>query len=120
MTADSHRALVDRYLAAYNAFDVPGMLALLHEAIEFRNLSGGEVTAQANGLDEFRALAERAAGLFQSRRQTITGYTAQGDQAVVGIAYHGVLAADLSPVELTGRSTFLFRGGRIARIVDES
>ncbi|HEX6615010.1 MAG TPA: nuclear transport factor 2 family protein [Gemmatimonadales bacterium] len=127
MLADPHRTLVERYLAAYNAFDVPGMLGLLDPGIEFRNLSGGEVTAQANGLHEFRALAEHAAGLFRSRRQAITHYTEHGNQAVVGIAYKGVLAADLSPhlragdtLELTGRSTFLFRDGRIARIVDES
>lgn len=90
-------------------------------------MSGGEVTAQANGLEEFRLLAERAAGLFRTRRQTITGFTAQGDQAVVGIAYHGVRAADLAPglragdsLELTGRSTFGRQNGRIERIVDES
>jgi hypothetical protein len=46
---------------------------------------------------------------------------------VVGIAYHGVRAADLAPglragdsLELTGRSTFGRQNGRIERIVDES
>ena len=127
MAAEPHRELIERYLAAYNAFDVPAMLALLHPAVEFRNVSGGEVTAAADGIAQFRELAERAATLFRSRRQTLTRYTATTDGAAVEVDYEGVLAADLSPtlragdtLRLAGRSTFGFRDGRIARIVDES
>ena len=125
--ADPHRALIDRYLAAYNAFDVPGMLALLHPDVTFENVSGGRVTASAKGRDEFRALAEHATTLFTSRRQTIRAYRPTEDGAEVEIDYEGVLAADLGPelragatLRLAGRSTFGIRGGRIARIVDES
>ena len=124
---DPHRALIERYVAAYNAFDVPGILALLHPDVTFRNVAAGEVTAQAHGLDEFRQLAERAATLFASRRQTIRRYVPEGDGASIEIDYEGVLAADLGPalragdtLRLTGRSTFRVRDGRIASIVDES
>jgi ketosteroid isomerase-like protein len=127
MAAESHRLLIERYLAAYNAFDVPGMLAVLHPAVEFRNVANGEVTAAADGIAQFRELAERAATLFRSRRQTVTRYTAAGDDASIDVDYEGVLAADLSPslragdtLRLSGRSTFGFRDGLIARIVDES
>ena len=127
MPAPSHRALIERYLAAYNAFDVPGMLAVLHPDVEFRNVSNGEVTAGADGIEEFRALAERAATLFRSRRQTLTRYGEDGDGASIDVDYEGMLAADLSPelragdtLRLTGRTSFGFRDGRIARIVDES
>ena len=124
---DPHRALIERYVAAYNAFDVPGMLALLHPDVTFQNVAAGEVTAQAHGLDEFRELAERAATLFASRRQTIRRYVPEGEGASIEIDYEGVLAADLGPalragdtLRLTGRSTFRVRDGRIASIVDES
>ena len=128
MPADGEtRALVERYVAAYNAFDVPGMLALLRPDVTFENVSAGEVTAAARGRDEFRALAERAAALFVSRRQTIRQYAATPDGARVEIDYEGVLAADLGPelragatLRLAGRSTFTVREGRIARIVDAS
>ena len=126
-TDDSHRALIERYVAAYNAFDVPGMLALLQPDVAFENVSGGRVTAAARGLEEFRALAERAATLFTRRRQTITRYAPTADGARVEIDYEGVLAADLGPelragetLRLAGQSTFVVRDGRIARIVDES
>ena len=127
MAAESHRVLIDRYLDAYNAFDVPAMLALLHPAVEFRNVANGEVNAAADGIAQFRELAERAATLFRSRRQTVTRYAETGDGAAIEVDYEGVLAADLSPtlragdtLRLTGRSTFGFRDGLIARIVDES
>jgi ketosteroid isomerase-like protein len=123
----SHRALIERYLAAYNAFDVPGMLVLLHPDVSFANVAGGQVTAAAEGRDEFRAMAEHAATLFTSRRQTITQYVPTAEGARVEIDYEGVLAADLGPelragakLQLTGRSTFEIRDGRIVRLVDES
>lgn len=124
---ERHRSVVDRYLAAYNAFDVPGMLALMDPEVEFRNVAGGVVTAQADGVEELRRLAGQAAALFTTRRQTVTDYAEDGDVATVGIDYEGVLAADLGPglaagdtLRLQGRSTFHLRDGRIVRIVDES
>lgn len=131
MTPDSQRALVERYLAAYNAFDIPGMLAVLDPEIEFTNLSQGTETARASGAAEFQALAEHAAALFERREQRVTSYAADGDRVTVGIAYEGVLASTLPPglpaalqpggvLRLTGTSTFHFRDDRIVRIVDES
>jgi ketosteroid isomerase-like protein len=124
---DSERTLVEHYLAAYNAFDVPGMLAVLHPDVTFENVSGGQVTATASGLAEFQQLAERAATLFTSRRQSIRRYSASPGEARVEIDYEGVPAVDLGPgaragqpLRLAGRSTFGFRDGRIGRIVDES
>jgi ketosteroid isomerase-like protein len=124
---DPHREQIERYVAAYNSFDLSGMLALLHPEIVFENVAGGEVTAVAHGIEEFRQLAERSAQLFASRRQTIRDYRSDEDGATIEIDYEGVLAEELSPelrsgdtLRLSGRSTFEFRDGRIARIVDES
>jgi ketosteroid isomerase-like protein len=124
---DELRAVIERYVEAYNAFDVPGMLAVLHPDVEFRNVSGGEVTASTRGREEFRQLAERAATLFARRRQTVVDYGRDGAGAWIAVAYEGVLAADLGPtlragdtLRLAGRSTFVFRDGLIVELVDES
>jgi ketosteroid isomerase-like protein len=126
-TTDPHRDVIDRYLAAYNAFDVAGMLDGLHPNIEFRNVTNGEVTAAARGRDEFRALAKRAVTLFTSRGQTVREYGREGDEAWITVDYVGVLATDLGPgmaagdtLRLSGRSTFRFRDGLIVELVDES
>lgn len=126
-TDDPHRPLIERYVAAYNAMDVAGMLALVHPDVVFENVSGGEVTASATGRDELRALAEHATTLFARRRQVVTRYTPTADGADVEIDWEGELAADLGPelragttLRLAGRSTFTFRDGLIVRLVDAS
>ena len=124
---ERYRALIERYLDAYNTFDVDGMLALLHPDVAFENVAGGQVTAASRGREEFRALAEHAATLFTSRRQTIRQYVETANGAQLEIDYEGVLATDLGPdlrkgmtLRLAGRSTFEIRDGCISRIVDES
>lgn len=125
--ADDDRALIARYITAYNAFDIPGLLATLHPEVTFRNLTDGQLTATADGLDEFRALAERSAAYFASRRQTLRRFERDGTEARIEVDYEAVLKQDLGPgmktgdtLKLSGRSRFGFRDGLIAMIVDES
>ncbi|QJW93996.1 nuclear transport factor 2 family protein [Frigoriglobus tundricola] len=127
MTGDGMRDVIGRFVAAYNRFDVNGMLALLAPNVVFENVSGGQVTASAVGAAEFRSLAEQSAKLFSEREQRITGITFRSDSALVSIAYRGVLAADIpggptagSVLELTGESEYSFEEGRISRLVDRS
>ncbi len=125
MNEDRVRSLVQKYIAAYNTFDIDAMLALIHPDIEFQNVSGGEVTATASGIDEFRSLAEQSKSHFSSRRQTITDFAIRDAKAVVEIDYEAILAVDLpnglkagETLRLTGRSEFSFRDGKINQIID--
>ena len=127
MTEYDGQALVERYVAAYNAFDIDGMLALLARAVRFENHAGGQLTVALDGIDAFRALAEQSKGLFSEREQRITRIERTGDTLVAGIAYRGRLAADIpggpaagTVLELNGRSEFGFADGLIVRIVDHS
>lgn len=121
------RDLIERYLCAYNAFDVDGIMATVHPEIEFQNVSSGQITADAEGAEEFRQLAEQAATLFESRHQVITAFDASEAGAMVNISYEGVLVKDLpnglkagQTVRLNGRSEFEFKAGKILRLVDYS
>lgn len=127
MNANDKRSLIERYLNAYNAFDIDGIISALHPNIEFKNISGGEVNATASGIDEFRKLADQSRGLFSMRKQTITSFEMKDDQAFIGVDYEGVLASDLpngmkagETLRLNGRSEFAFRDGKIYRITDIS
>jgi len=52
---DQHRReLIERYIAAYNAFDVDGMLAVMSDDLVFRNVSNGETTMEIEGKCVFR------------------------------------------------------------------
>ncbi|MCL7715796.1 nuclear transport factor 2 family protein [Stenotrophomonas mori] len=118
--------LVKRYIAAYNTFDIEGMLATLSADVAFQNLSAGQVTAQADGKDAFRALAEKACGLFSEREQTVVSLQAVEDTLVADIAYRGRLAVDVGDtragtlIALAGQSVFSFGDGRITRVIDHS
>ena len=127
MTEDEKRGLIEQYLHAYNEFDIDGMIERLHSEIEFKNMSGGELTASASGIEEFRQLAEQSKKLFRSRRQTSKSFSSNDDQASIEVDYEGVLAADLpngmsagDTLRLQGRSEFRFRDGRIYRLTDFS
>lgn len=122
--------IVGAYLAAYNAFDVDGMVALLAPDVIFRNVSEGKVTHETIGVPAFRTLAEQGAAMFSERHQELIGLTFEnGADATVAatIRFRGVLNADNpatgsegSPIELVGQSEFGFRDGKIAAITDVS
>ncbi|GKS15027.1 hypothetical protein YDYSY3_60270 [Paenibacillus chitinolyticus] len=120
-------SLVEKYVEAYNAFDIEGMLLLMQEAIVFRNISNGVVNAETKGKEAFRELAGQSQKLFSQRCQTITDYTVKGDRVEVEIDYEGTLAADLphgpkagEKIALKGKSVFTIEDGKLLVIEDYS
>jgi ketosteroid isomerase-like protein len=123
----TQRTVIEHYLDAYNRFDIDGMLAVLHPAIEFKNVSDGQINAQASGIAAFRELAEAAKHLFTTRQQTIMTFDEHESLASIDVDYVGVLAVDLpngmmagETLRLIGRSEFLFYDGQIIQITDYS
>ncbi|MNM34987.1 SnoaL-like domain protein [compost metagenome] len=127
MSNSDNKELVNRYLVAYNSFNIDGMLALLSPDVRFENYSSGQLTDATNGIDEFRELAEKAKSLFSEREQRITKLTLSQNSAIADIAYRGQLAADIpggpsagTVLNLQGQSEFSFKDGQISKIVDRS
>lgn len=127
MLAEEPLQVIRKYIAAYNKFDVEGMLVLLSPAVRFENWSGGRLTNEASGIGEFKQLAAQASAMFSEREQRITSVAHGPDSITVGIAYRGRLAADIpdgppagTVLELDGESEFAFEDGLISRIVDRS
>ena len=127
MNESDKEKLIQRFVQAYNDFDIDGMVALMHPDCMFRNVSGGEVSASATGVQQFRELAERSQELFSSRHQTITAYHHHGETMSVEVDYEGVLREDIpnglkagETVKLKGKSDFQFRDGLIHSLTDSS
>ena len=125
--AATETEIIHRFIQAYNAFDVAGMLTLLSPDVRFENYSSDALTASASGVDEFRQLAEQSVSMFSMREQRIVSLRAHGGVVVVDIAYRGTFAVDLPDgplagtlIELKGTSEFSFDGGLIRQIVDRS
>jgi hypothetical protein len=119
--------IIRRYIEAYNTFDIDLMLSLIHPDVRFKNLSNGEMNAQAVGKSEFESLARQSATLFKTRTQSVKSLEINGDKATVEINFVAVLAKALSSdlkagdkLALQGKTKFIFKGGLIWSIVDES
>lgn len=127
MARAEKRIVIERYIDAYNRFDVDGMLALLTPDVLFENVSAGQVTASSSGIAAFREVAGRGAAMFSERRQVVIALTFRPASVLASVAWRGVLAVDLpdgpaagTVIELAGESEFEFSGERISRIVDRS
>jgi ketosteroid isomerase-like protein len=127
MTEEQARELIEKYLEAYNLFDVTGMLSCLHSDIVFENVSDGIVTHRTDGKAAFEAQATEATKLFMERHQHILAFRFETNRAEVDIEYSAISAVDWpnglkagTVLELTGHSVFTLRAGLIAAIQDIS
>ena len=127
VSAMRQRELIERFIAAYNAFDIDGMVAHLSLDVRFENYSGDNLTVATNGITEFRQLAEQSKSLFSERAQRISSIQFDGGTAIVTIEYRGRFAVDVPDgpragevIELRGTSEYSFRDGRIMKIIDRS
>ena len=119
--------LIRQYITAYNAMDVGGMVALLHEVIVFENVSNTNGTTTTSGKPAFEALARQSLGVFRIRQQTIRSITLGDRTAAVEIDYNAIIAVDLptglkagEALTLRGVTVFAFSDGKISRISDYS
>lgn len=115
------------YVQAYNAKDVTAMLTFFGERCVFENISGGRITARAEGKAELEALARKSAEAFATREQKVRSVTGNHSKLAVEVEYHALLQADLSPelkagtrLELRGVSILEFADGKIVRLTDYS
>ncbi len=121
------RALIDRYIQAYNRIDVDAMLATMHSEVIFENYTAGVLSVRTVGIHELRHLAESSRHLFSARHQTITHYAEADGVAHAQIHFQGTFAVDLpngvragQSIALNGRSEYRQRDGRLIYIGDFS
>lgn len=121
------RALIDRYIDAYNRMDVEAMLATMQDEVVFENYTAGVLALRTIGIAELRHLAESSRHLFSMRHQTITTWREDGNHAHASIHFEGVFAVDLpngvragQSMALEGRSEFRQHDGRLIYIADFS
>lgn len=119
--------MVENYIQAYNTFDIKGILRDLHDEVWFENVSEGVVNLTTHGIEEFTKQAESAKKLFDKREQRIISIQSTEHTVEVQIDYTGTLATDLpgglkkgDTINMNGKSTFVFKAGKISHIKDES
>lgn len=120
------KRIIDEYIKAYNEFDVEGMLRNVHEDVELKNTTNGEVNVQLKGINILKKQAEQAVGLFEKREITIIEQEINDDHVENKIKFKGVIGMDFPDdgpkkgelVKLEGKSIFQFEKGKIILIED--
>jgi hypothetical protein len=127
MIDPTRRQLIEIYLAAYNHFDIAGMLAAMTDDVRFEHYQGGELSVATTGKADLEKLARVGAQLFAAREQRIVALEERGDDIVATIDFHGEIAEDIPEgpragtiVEMQGTSEFGFADGKISRVVDRA
>ena len=127
MDATQAKLLVEKYIEAYNRFDVAAMLACLQPDVQFEHSTNGDVTVRLASKEAFESQAIRAAAWFSERTQRITAFRWLDEQAEADIDYFAVTATDLpngvkagATLRFSGYSRFSFREELIAFIQDFS
>ena len=86
--------IIRSYINAYNQFDIPGMVANLHDNIVLK-YSGWRNQSAFTGKKEFRQQAELTKTYFKERQQNITSVKHSEDHTEIEIDYYAVLATDM-------------------------
>jgi hypothetical protein len=127
MDERERESIIYNYIAAYNAFDMQGMIKDFHPSIKFENVSNEVVDMSISGIENFKAQAESASKLFSSRKQSVRSIKHSGNNSEVEIDYVGTVAIDLpnglkkgDTIQLKGKSVFEFEDGRIIQLKDIS
>ncbi|MDO9045658.1 MAG: nuclear transport factor 2 family protein [Methanobacteriaceae archaeon] len=127
MENQEKKSIVEKYFKCYNEFDVDKMVSYLHEDVEFKNISQGQVTLALNGKKSFTNQARQAVSLFEKRELKIDEIEFDDNVADIKINFMGILAVDVpegpskgEKVELKGRTVLKFQDGKISSIEDIS
>lgn len=119
--------MIRNYIDGYNQFDIEKMLLDFDDEIEFENIENGVCNLKLSGVTEFKDQAEKAAGLFASRRQTPLTFHHRNSETETQIDYQAVLAIDFpngmkkgAELKMQGKSIFRFSGNRIIGLTDIS
>jgi len=120
------KQIIDEYIKAYNEFDVTGMLRNVHEDVELKNTTNGEVNVQLKGINTLKKQAEQSLSLFEKRELKIIEQVIEGNTVKNKINFKGVIAMDFPEgdvksgelVKLEGKSVFQFEKGKIILIED--
>jgi ketosteroid isomerase-like protein len=127
MIDPARRQLIEIYLAAYNHFDIPGMLGALTDDVRFEHHQGGELSVATDGKVDLEKLARVGAQLFAAREQKIVSLEERGEDVVATIDFRGEIAEDIPDgpragtiIEMQGTTEFGFANGKISRVIDRA
>lgn len=109
MNIEEKRSVIDRYVHAFNSFDVDTMVSVLHPEISYTCISNGTTVFSAAGIEEFRTLGELWQKLFSSRKLTVIELYEKANLTILEISCSAVWAIE-SPDGMKAGETLVQEG----------
>lgn len=111
---------LEAFIEAYNAMDVPAMMACLHQEAVFENISNYHASMHWQGIEAIQNLAEASAAAFASRKQTVKSavISADGLSVALQVEFAGVPLVDLPNGMKAGEAAIL-RGASFFKLEDD-
>jgi len=119
------KEIVQKYINAYNNFDIEGMMSCMHTDCIFESRHNGELSFTTKGKHSFRQICSVAKNNYSFRKQIIEGFTSKGELLEVKFYFKGTLAIDLDEMGKKGekiafetKSIFEFKNGLIYKLIN--
>lgn len=119
------KRIIDEYIRAYNNMDMENMIKNIHENVEFKNITNGEVNLKLNGIESFKNQIKQAFNLFEKRKMKIIEQKCGNNVVENTVDFTGILALDIPEgpksgelIKLKSKSVFQFDKGKIISIED--
>jgi hypothetical protein len=126
MDNEKKEIIIQNYLAAFNNFDLEGMMADFGEGILFKNVSKHHEELESYGITTFKKQAIFARKIFSSRKQLPLAFYHENERTLVDISYEATIGMDLpngmkegQKIQMSGKSIFEFEEGKITVLTDE-
>ena len=115
--------IVQKYITAYNNFDIEGMMSYMHTDCIFESKTNGKLTFSTKGKHSYRLICAAAKNNYIFRKQIIEGFRTIGESVEVDLYFKASLALDIPELGKKGeqiafetKSIFEFKNGLIYKL----
>ncbi len=119
------KEIVQKYINAYNNFDIESMMSYMHADCIFESKHNGVLSFTTKGKHSFRQICSVAKNNYSFRKQIIEGFTSKGELLEVKFYFKGTLALDIPELGKKGeniafetKSIFVFKNGLIYKLTN--
>ncbi len=119
------KEIVQKYISAFNDFDIETMVSLMHSDCIYEGRTNGTLTYSIKGKHGFRQVCTMSKNNYKYRKQVIEGFTRIEDKLEVKIYFKATLAVDIDDLGKKGeqiafetKSIFEFKNGLIYKLTN--
>jgi len=119
------KEIVQKYINAYNNFDIETMVSLMHNDCIYEGKTKGIQSFCIKGKHSFRQINMLSKNNYTFRKQVIEGFIESMNKVEVNLYFKAILAVDVSELGKKGeeiafetKSVFEFKNGLIYKLTN--